>query len=89
MEGNNPYRAPFKQGGSMNAPFQPPNVNGYIQPRPRQTPQRPPEGVPPRMPQTAPVAPPINTAVGTPASPTLASEPDKPVWGDDGEEVSV
>ena len=71
MEGNNPYRAPFKQGGSMNAPFQPPNVNGYIQPRPRQTPQRPPEGVPPRMPQTAPVAPPINTAVGTPASPNV------------------
>ena len=71
MEGNNPYRAPFKQGGSMNAPFQPPNVNGYIQPRPRQTPQRPPEGVPPRMPQTAPVAPPINTAVVTPASPNV------------------
>ena len=71
MEGNNPYRAPFKQGGSMNAPFQPPNVNGYIQPRPRQTPQRPPEGVLPRMPQTAPVAPPINTAVGTPASPNV------------------
>ena len=71
MEGNNPYRAPFKQGGSMNAPFQPPNVNGYIQPRPRQTPQRPPEGVPPRMPQTAPVAPPINTAVVPPASPNV------------------
>ena len=71
MEGNNPYRAPFKQGGSMNAPFQPPNVNGYIQPRPRQTPQRPPEGVPPRMPQTAPVAPPINTAVVPPASPNI------------------
>ena len=71
MEGNNPYRAPFKQGGSVNAPFQPPNVNGYIQPRPRQTPQRPPEGVPPRMPQTAPVAPPINTAVVTPASPNV------------------
>lgn len=71
MEGNNPYRAPFKQGGSMNAPFQPPNVNGYIQPRPRQTPQRLPEGVPPRMPQTAPVAPPINTAVVPPASPNV------------------
>ena len=71
MEGNNPYRAPFKQGGSMNAPFQPPNVNGYIQPRPRQTPQRPPEGVPLRMPQTAPVAPPINTAVVPPASPNV------------------
>ena len=72
MEGNNPYRAPFKQGGSMNAPFQPPNVNGYIQPRPRQTPQRPPEGVSPRMlPQTAPVAPPINTAVVPPASPNV------------------
>ena len=71
MEGNNPYRAPFKQGGSMNAPFQPPNVNGYIQPRPRQTPQRPPEGVPPRMPQAAPVAPPINTAVVPPASPNV------------------
>lgn len=71
MEGNNPYRAPFKQGGSMNAPFQPPNVNGYIQPRPRQTPQRPPEGVPPRMPQAAPAAPPINTAVVPPASPNI------------------
>ena len=71
MEGNNPYRAPFKQGGSMNAPFQPPNVNGYIQPRPRQTPQRPPEGVPPRMPQAAPAAPPINTAVVPPASPNV------------------
>ena len=71
MEGNNPYRAPFRQGGSMNAPFQPPNVNGYIQPRPRQTPQRPPEGAPPRMPQTAPVAPPINTAVVPPASPNV------------------
>ena len=71
MEGNNPYRAPFHQGGGINAPFQPPNVNGYIQPRPRQTPQRPPEGVPPRMPQAAPVAPPINTAVVPPASPNV------------------
>ena len=79
MEGNNPYRAPFPQGGGMNAPFQPPNVNGYIQPRPRQMPQRPPEGasatMPPRAPQPAPtvptapsVAPPPNAAAAPGAS---------------------
>ena len=79
MEGNNPYRAPFPQGGGMNAPFQPPNVNGYIQPRPRQMPQRPPEGasatMPPKAPQPAPtvptapsVAPPPNAAAAPGAS---------------------
>lgn len=74
MEGNIPYRAPFKQGGGMNAPFQPPNVNGYIQPRPRPAPQRPPEGgtaaVPPRTPQTAP-----QTAPAAPAAPPVAPPP--------------
>ena len=80
MEGNIPYRAPFHQGGGLNAPFQPPNANGYIQPRPRQTPQRPPEGasaaMPPRVPQPAPtapaaspVAPQPNAAIVPPASP--------------------
>lgn len=79
MEGNIPYRAPFPQGGGLNAPFQPPNANGYIQPRQRQAPQRPPEGasaaMPPRMPQSAPpasaappVAPPHSAAVVPSAS---------------------
>ena len=89
MEGNNPYRAPFHQGGGINAPFQPPNVNGYIQPRPRQTPQRPPEGasaaMPPRMPQSAPPAPaappvasPPNAAVLPPVSPGVTAGPQPP-----------
>ena len=38
MEANNPYSGHFPQ-----APYQPPQVNGYIQPRPRQVPVRPPE----------------------------------------------
>ena len=41
MDTNNPYRAPFQPGGGLNAPFQPPNANGYIQPRPRQVMARP------------------------------------------------
>ena len=41
MDTNNPYRAPFQPGGGLNAPFQPPNANGYIQPRPRQVMTRP------------------------------------------------
>ena len=41
MDTNNPYRAPFQPGGGLNAPFQPPNANGYIQPRPRQIMTRP------------------------------------------------
>lgn len=78
MEGNIPYRAPFPQGGGLNAPFQPPNANGYIQPRPRQTPQRPPEGasaaMPPRMPQSAPTAP-AAPPVASPAAPSVAPPP--------------
>ena len=38
MEANIPYSGTFPQ-----APYQPPQVNGYIQPRPRQVPARPPE----------------------------------------------
>ena len=38
MESNVPYSGSFPQ-----APYQPPQVNGYIQPRPRQVPVRPPE----------------------------------------------
>ena len=41
MDTNNPYRAPFQPGGGLNAPFQPPNANGYIQSRPRQVMTRP------------------------------------------------
>ena len=38
MEANIPYNGTFPQ-----TPYQPPQVNGYIQPRPRQVPARPPE----------------------------------------------